>query len=201
MTHSWMNSLHPGYIISPDICPPSCVLGHCLPVSWGVENGIPRPSQQENVRGSQSSSHGLFKHTQRITSSFWVCAHALVVPPDEMSGFWVRSSRSFLQSAREVTTWAVFLAFLPWVLVTSLIFRFLKNKENKTNHSRTSRPQHLAATCNLGCLRKKKCFDHFSKLDFKNVWLGVFYVKRPFFFFFFLNSGIFIFLTASADVG
>lgn len=130
MTHSWMNSLHPGYIISPDICPPSCILGHCLPGPWGVENGVPRwlPSQQGNVQGLQNTSHRLFKHTERITRSFWVCTHALTVRLWRDVWFLGAFIAKPWQFAREVTTWAMFLAFLPWVLVTSLIFRFLKKQ-------------------------------------------------------------------------
>ena len=67
--------------------------------------------------------------------------------------------------------------------MTSLIFRFLKNKENK--------PQSYFQTpasgghLNLGCLGGKKCFDHSSKLDFENVSLGISMLN---FFFSFLKT-------------
>lgn len=133
MTHSWMNSLHPGYIISPDICPPSCILGHCLPIPWVVENGVPwgMPSQQENVQGLQNTSHGLLKHTKRIMFLLGLHTLSLGAPPIRclVSGCVHREASG--RSTSEVITWAVFLASLPWVLLTSLIFRFLKNKENQ----------------------------------------------------------------------
>ena len=192
MTHSWMNSLHPGYIISSNICPASCRRLQdtaCLVLGWwraGFYGGCVLTSK--NLSTYETLPMGPLNTSSELHVTFGF-AHDLSVVPSQRQRFWsgcVHCEASGSPHVRFSHHIGSFPSFsFSWVFVTSLIFRFLKDKENKTNHSHISRPQHLVATCNLGCLGGKKCFDHSSKLDFENVSLGISMLK---FFFSFLKT-------------
>ena len=193
MTHSQMNSLHPGYIISLNICPPSCRSLQdtaCLVLGWwraAFYGGCGHNSKilftyETLPMGPLNTSSEL-----HVTFGF---AHDLPVVPSQHQRFGsgcVHCEASGSPHVRFSHHIGSFPSFsFSWVFVTSLIFRFLKNKENKTNHSHISRPQHLVATCNLGCLGEKKCFDHFQNQT-ENVSLGISMLKVFFFLFLFKN--------------
>lgn len=84
-----------------------------------------------NVQGLQNTSHGLLKHTKRIMFLLGLHTLSLGAPPIRCLVSGCVHCEASGRSTSEVITWAVFLASLPWVLLTSLIFRFLKNKENQ----------------------------------------------------------------------
>lgn len=83
MTHSWMNSLHPGYIISSNICPLSCKRLQdtaCLVLGWWRTGFHGRCGLNSKMFSALlNNSHRPFKHVRWIAGSIWVLSPALEV--------------------------------------------------------------------------------------------------------------------------